>query len=306
MSSASSGTIPGNVWLNGEIVPAAGTHVSAFDRGLQLGDGIFETLRVRAGRPTELGEHLARLAAGAAALEIALARGTEAEIEGGIARLLAAEGLDGPEGDASVRITLTRGTVTGRGLLPPDPTGAPTVLVQAWPIAPPSPELLARGLAVITSRVRRDPESPLAGIKTTSRADHVLARLEARRADADDALFLTIDGFLSEATSANLFLVRVRDGRVELATPDLSCAILAGTTRSWIIAWAPTVGLTPLEGWLTSRDLAEADEAFLSSSVAGVVPVTSFDGVRVGNGEPGRWTRRARSDREAFIAGLGR
>jgi branched-subunit amino acid aminotransferase/4-amino-4-deoxychorismate lyase len=134
-------------------------------------------------------------------------------------------------------------------------------------------------------------------LKTTSRADFVVARLEARDAGADDALFLTIDGFLSEATSANLFLVRGD----ELATPSLACAILAGTTRDWILGWAAGAGLRPTEGLLTSRDLHEADEAFLSSSVAGILPVTRFEGEPIGDGRPGPWTLRARADREAFI-----
>ena len=151
----------------------------------------------------------------------------------------------------------------------------------------------------IRSSVRRDPENPLAGLKTTSRADYVFARLEARRAGADDAIFLTIDGHLSEATSANVFLVR----GPELQTPALGCAILPGTTRSWILGWADRAGLRPSEGWLTTRDLAEADEAFLSSSVAGVLPVTRFEGSPIGDGVPGSVTARARAAREAFIAG---
>jgi branched-subunit amino acid aminotransferase/4-amino-4-deoxychorismate lyase len=125
--------------------------------------------------------------------------------------------------------------------------------------------------------------------------------MEARAAGADDALFLTIDGYLSEATSANLFLVRGET----LATPSLSCAILPGTTRDWILRWAADVGLRPQEGLLTSRDLAEADEAFLSSSVAGILPVTQFEGTAIGTGRPGSWTLRARRDREAFIRGPG-
>jgi branched-chain amino acid aminotransferase len=152
--------------------------------------------------------------------------------------------------------------------------------------------------------VRRDPQNPLAMLKTTSRADYVYARLEARRAGAADALFLTIEGLLSEATSANIFLVRrAGDDVIELATPALDCAILPGTTRSWLLGWAEGVGLRPVEGWLTPRDLAQADEAFLSSSVAGVLPVTRFDGREIGDGRPGPWTHRAREDREAFIRG---
>jgi branched-subunit amino acid aminotransferase/4-amino-4-deoxychorismate lyase len=85
----------------------------------------------------------------------------------------------------------------------------------------------------------------------------------------------------------------------------LACAILPGTTRDWILRWGATVGLTVSEGLLTTRDLHEADEAFLSSSVAGILPVTRFSDEPIGTGRPGRWTLRARADREAFIAGDG-
>jgi branched-subunit amino acid aminotransferase/4-amino-4-deoxychorismate lyase len=178
-----------------------------------------------------------------------------------------------------------------------------TIAIQAWPVAPPPADHLERGLHLVASAVRRDPTGPLAALKTTSRAEYVFARLEARRAGADDALFLTIDGHLSEGTSANLFLVRRApgDGSAELATPALECAILPGTTRSWLLAWGGRVGLRPVEGRLTKGDLAEADEAFLSSSVAGVLPVTRFEGALIGDGLPGPWTRRARADREAAI-----
>ena len=290
---------PRHVWLDGAVRPADGPHLSAFDRGFQLGDGVFETLRARAGRPTELAEHATRLRGSAAGLAIALPADIEATLERAIAELLEAEDLAGPDGDASIRITVSRGVFLGRGLLPPDEHPAPTILVQAWPVPPTPTAHLETGLHLVASRVRRDPENPLADLKTTSRADYVYARIEAREAGADDALFLTIDGFLSEATSANLFLVR----RGELATPALACAILPGTTRSWILRWAERVGLQPTEGFLTTRDLAEADEAFLSSSVAGILPVTRFDGAPIGDGRPGPWTTRARADREAFIAG---
>jgi branched-chain amino acid aminotransferase len=163
---------------------------------------------------------------------------------------------------------------------------------------------LEHGIRLVASSVRRDPVSPLAGLKTTSRAEYVYARLEARRAGADDALFLTVDDDLSEGTSANIFLVRhsPADGAAELATPSLDCAILPGTTRSWLLGWASGAGLRPVEARLSRADLAAADEAFLSSSVAGILPVTSFDGHPIGDGAPGPWTRRARADREAMIA----
>ena len=288
---------PRYVWIDGQVLPAEGTHLSAFDRGFQLGDGVFETLRVRGGHATELAEHLARLRRSADGLGIELPSELDSRIPAGIDELLDAEGLGGPDGDASVRITVSRGVFHGRGLLPPDEHPAATIVVQAWPVPPTPVAHLERGLHLVASRVRRDPENPLSALKTTSRADYVYARLEARTAGADDALFLTTDGFLSEATSANLFLVRGS----ELATPGLGCAILPGTTRSWILRWAVDVGLTANEAWLTPRDLAEADEAFLSSSVAGILPVTRFEDAPIGEGRPGDWTLRARADREAFI-----
>jgi branched-chain amino acid aminotransferase len=297
-------TAPRHVWVDGALLPADGPHLSVFDRGFQLGDGVFETLRARGGRPAELEAHLERLRGSAEGLGIQLPGDLGDRVAHAIASLLAAEGLDGPAGDASIRITASRGAYRGRGLLPPDEHVPATIAVQAWPVPPPPAAHLERGLALIASAVRRDPESPLAALKTTSRADYVYARLEARRAGADDALFLTTDGYLSEATSANLFLVRTPAGadRQELATPALACAILPGTTRGWILGWARGAGLDVAETWLTAADLVAADEAFLSSSVAGILPVTSFEGAPIGDGRPGPWTARARAAREAFLA----
>ena len=127
-----------------------------------------------------------------------------------------------------------------------------TIAIQAWPFAPPAADLLERGLRITVATLRRDPSSPLAGVKSTSRAESVHAKLEASRRGADDALMLTLAGELSEATSANLFLVRGR----ELLTPPLSAAILAGTTRTWLLEHAPTLGLAPRELTMDLEDLA--------------------------------------------------
>ena len=298
-------TTPGHVWVDGELLPADGPHVSVFDRGFQLGDGVFETLRARGGRPTELTEHLARLRRSADGLDITLPADVDARLRTGVEALLAADGLDGPEGDASIRITVSRGPYRSRGVLPPHEDVAATLVIQAWPVTAAPAGHLEDGLHLVTSRVRRDPQDPLAALKTTSRAEYVYARLEARKAGADDAMFLTIDDHLSEATSANLFLVRrsPTDGVQELATPSLDCAILPGTTRSWLLGWATAAGLRPVEARLRREDLATADEAFLCSSVAGVLPVTRYDGAPIGDGHPGPWTQRARIDREAMIRG---
>jgi branched-subunit amino acid aminotransferase/4-amino-4-deoxychorismate lyase len=150
--------------------------------------------------------------------------------------------------------------------------------------------------------VRRDPASPLATVKTTSRAEFVYAQLEAQRRGADDALFMTTDGHLAEATSASLFLVQ---GAAGLATPSLDCGILVSTTRQWVISsGGPGLGLAVRQDHLTPDDLFAADEAFLASSVAGILPITSVDGRHIGAGTPGTWTLRLRDLRERAAFGM--
>ena len=297
------GSGPSFVWVDGRVESADGPHLSVFDRGFQLGDGVFETLRARGGHVTELAEHVARLRRSAGGLAIELPEDVGAQLARGIADLLAAEALDGPGIDASLRITVSRGAWASRGLLPPVTEHLEaTIVIQAWPVVPAPSGHLEQGLSLVASAIRRDPRNPIVTLKSTSRADFVYARLEARRAGADDAVFLTVSGHLSESTTANLFLVRrAPDGTSELVTPALECAILPGTTRSWLLRWATTAGLRPVEGWLTPQELAGADEAFVCSSVAGVLPVTRFNGAPIGTGRPGPLTLRARADREAYF-----
>jgi branched-chain amino acid aminotransferase len=295
--------MPDWIWLDGDLVDAHAPHLRVSDRGFQLGDGIFETGRARRGIVVELDEHLERLREGAAALSLNLPIGDEALVEA-IADLLAAEGLSGAggygttPGDAALRITVSRGPFEQRGLLPPGIADVPaTIAIQAWPYVPPPAELLARGVQAVRSSVRRDPASPLAGIKSTSRADYVYAKLEAARAGADDALFLTIGGAISEGTSANVFVIAGRT----LGTPPRAAAILPGTTRTWLLAHAQALGFDAAEVELRPEQLLAADEAFLSSSIAGIVPLTAFDGRPIGAGRPGPRTLALRQAREAWI-----
>ncbi len=295
------------VWLDGRLLPADAPHLSVADRGFQLGDGIFETARVRRGVVIELEEHLHRLHESAIAIALHLPF-DDARLVSGIDELVQAEGLggdgsDGPPGDAAIRLTVSRGPVERRGLLPHGWEAAQaTVAIQAWPYGPPEARLLEHGLRVVSSAVRRDPRSPLAGIKSTSRADYVFAKLEAERAGADDALFLTIDGEISEGTTANVWLLR----GTRLSTPPLAAAILPGTTRTWLFDHAADLGLVAEETPVKPEELLASDEAFLSSSVAGIVPLVALDGRPVGRGRPGPWTRGLREARERWIDAVAR
>jgi branched-chain amino acid aminotransferase len=281
--------------VNGRLLPAGAPALPVADRAFQLGDGVFETLRVRRGVPIELDGHLRRLHAGLDTLTIRL-DWSDAEIAAAIAETVARNA----PADAAVRVTVSRGAPESRGLLPAGwRDGHATLVVQAWPNAGVPAQVLERGLRAIVSTARRDPSSPLAGVKTVSRAEYVWAKLEADRAGVDDAISLTLDGHVAEATTASLAVVM---GSV-LRTPPLSTGVLAGTTRDWLLSadGAAAIGLDTGEAAFGLDELLGADEAILCSSVAGILPLVEIDGRPVGEGRPGPWARRLRDAREVWI-----
>jgi branched-chain amino acid aminotransferase len=298
-----------NVWLDGRLIASDAAHISVYDRGFQLGDGVFEALRARRGVAIELAGHLARLHDSMTALAFELPFG-DATVATAIAELLAAEGLDGarspdgtespdgvePPGDAVVRITVSRGFDPSRAVAPNEGTRA-TVAIQAWPYAPPAARALEQGERFITSCVHRDADSPISGIKTTSRAELVYARIEAERAGADDAIFLTTDGRITEATTANILLIQGDT----CATPRLGTGLLAGTTRAWLVEHGDAVGLAMVQRDLRLDDVFAADEMAICASIGGVIPVVSVDGRSIGNGKPGPRTIAMREARERWI-----
>jgi branched-chain amino acid aminotransferase len=243
------------VWLNGRIEAAATARIDPADRGLTLGDGLYETFPARGGKPEFLAEHLDRLAEGCHLLRLPF---PQADIARAVADLLAANDL----ADAAVRLTLTRGPGP-RGLpLPPDPR--PTLLIAASPLAPspkPARVLIARS-------TRRNEHSPLARCKTINALDSLLARLEAGDAGADDAVLLNTAGNVAEGTSSNLFVVL--DGVA--VTPPVADGALPGVRRAKLLAEGAK------ERTLTVADLKRAARAFLTTSLS-VREVAGFVGV---------------------------
>jgi branched-chain amino acid aminotransferase len=298
-----------HIWLDGRLVSSDVAHISVYDRGFQLGDGVFEALRARRGVAIEMAGHLARLHSSTEAMGFGLPFPDEA-IGAGISELLAAEGLDGVEpldggpvveggpqpGDAVIRITVSRGFDPTRSVQP-KAGGRATVAIQAWPYTPPPARALSEGERFITSRIRRDATSPMAGIKTISRAELVYARLEAERAGADDAVFLTTDGRISEATTSNVLLI----SGTTCATPQLGTALLAGTTRAWLVDHGEATGLRMVQRDLRLDDVFAADEMAICASINGVLPVVRLDGRAIGDGKPGPRTIAMRQARERYI-----
>ncbi len=256
--------------LNGELLQDNAARIDPADRGFLLGDGVFETIAVRRNAVRHLAAHLSRLRVGADLLDIPLP-GNDELIAGRIGAVLTANSLK----DAVVRATLTRGPAT-RGLLPSGVV-VPTFLIAAYPM----PEPAGPARLVTAKSTRRNEHSPLARIKHTNYLDNLLARQEAARAGADDAVILNTAGNVAETSVANIFILV--DGY--LLTPPVADGALPGIMRGEAIKLARGEERT-----VTPEMLARASEVFLTNSL-GVRPVAHIDGAPIGEGEPGLITQ---------------
>ncbi len=266
---ADTSSFAASAWVDGSLVAPRAAVVSAFDHGLTVGDGVFETLRVARGEPFALCRHLDRLACSAAGLGLTLP--DRSVLERAVAEVVADAGL----ADARLRLTVTAGSAplgSGRG------TAGPTLIVA---VAPLEPFPAAAQVAVVPWP--RNERSAVVGVKTTSYAENVVALAHARRLGAGEAIFANTRGELCEGTGSNV--VVAVGGR--LVTPPLSSGCLAGVTRSLVLELVEVA-----EGDLPVSALAEADEAFLTSTTRGCQPIAAVDG-RLLTSAPGPLTKAA-------------
>jgi branched-chain amino acid aminotransferase len=247
------------VWINGTLFPDSEARISVFDHGLVVGDGVFETVKVIGGVPFAFTRHLTRLARSAAGLDL-----PEPDLDGIRAGALALLAASGHPARGKLRITVTGGisplgsqrgdgpmtAILALGGLPDEEPPCDVVMVP-WP---------------------RNEHGALAGLKTTSYAENVVALRYATDRSAQEGIFANTAGNLCEGTAANVFVVS--GGR--LLTPPLSSGCLAGVTRDLVIEWAGAV-----EEDLPVSALATADEAFLTGTTRDVLPIRSVDGARL-------------------------
>lgn len=264
--------------LNGKQMPLSEVMVPAMDRGFLFGDAVYEVLRVYAGRPFLLAEHMQRLARSLESIRIS---GVNLDrIRQRVLQTIAA----GPFPEAIVYIQVTRGCGSSRShTFPPQTTPLELLYVQEF--ADPYKEARESGAGVITmSDIRWE----RCDIKSTNLLANVLAAQTAKEAGAIEAVFVEADGTLAEGSRTSLF--GVLDGKV--LTHPTSHAILPGITRSLVLRLAAEADIRVIEKVLKKDDLSRVSELFLTGTTSEVLPIVRVDGTTIGTGRPGPTSRK--------------
>lgn len=267
------------VYLNGKLMPRSQAKIGVLDYGFLFGYGLFETLRAYEGKVFRMEDHLNRLRDSADRIGIRLDMPT---VRQALLDTVKANGF----ADTRLRVTVT----PGEGTMTPNLESChePTVLVLAGDYHPYPPEKYEQGFKAVISAIRRNSLSPVTYLKSTSIMETMLARQEARRANADEALFLNEKGYLTEATGSNLFIV----SKDVLKTPRLTAGLLPGVTRAVVFELAKRLGLKAREISVRPDGLFSADEAFVTNSLIEVMPLVRVNGRQIGRGKTGAVTRK--------------
>lgn len=274
--------MPRKVWIDGRLYDKEDAKVSVYDHGLLYGDGVFEGIRVYDGRIFECEAHVQRLWESAKAIRLEIPIGREQFVQA-MHETIAANGFR----DCYIRAVVTRGV--GDLGLDPRRSHKPSVIIIADLLSVYPPEMYEQGMAVITSSViRSHPASLSPRIKSLNYLNNVLAKIEANDAGVPEAVMLNHVGNVAECTADNIFVVRWS----RVMTPKVSDGILEGITRRVIIELCHELHVPVMEVTLQKHDLYVADELFVTGTGAEVMPVTSIDGRRIGEGVAGPITRR--------------
>ncbi|MGC9318710.1 MAG: branched-chain-amino-acid transaminase [Armatimonadota bacterium] len=270
------------IYLDGELVEREQAKISVYDHGLLYGDGVFEGIRVYNGRVFRLDEHLRRLNRSARALMLDIPLSHEELAEATLETCRANEVRDG-----YIRMIVTRGV--GDLGLDPRKCPTPTVVIIAANIQLYPEELYETGLPLITVSTRRNsPVSLDPGIKSLNYLNNILGKIECIQAGVQEGIMLTNQGMVSECTGDNIFIL----AREELITPPVEAGILDGITRAVVMELAVDEGIDVAEKLFPVSEVYTADECFLTGTAAELVPVVKVDGRIIGDGKPGRTTKR--------------
>jgi branched-chain amino acid aminotransferase len=272
------------IYVNGDLVRRDEAVVSVFDAGFVLGDGVWEGLRVYDGHPAFLDQHLDRLYEGAAAIALDIGRSRD-ELTAEIYRTLRANDMtDG----VHMRLMVTRGPKS-TPYQDPRASAGPATIVMIPEHKNPLPVLL-EGISLFTVHVRRSPPDVLdPKLNAHSKLNDITACIQAYTAGADEALMLDPNGFVATCNSTHFFIVR----RGEVWTSS-GAYCLGGITRANVLRVCEEAGIPAYEKLFSLTDVYGADEAFVTGTYAGVVPVRQVDGRRLAAQPPGPMVRRLR------------
>ncbi len=259
--------------VNGDLMPRDRAVVSVFDSGFLLGDGVWEGLRVVDGGVAFLDRHLDRLYAGAKTLDFDIGL-DRAALCRRLFDCLAANGMMGPVGEGvHIRLMVTRG-VKATPYQDPRVTIGPATIVIIPEYKTPDPSVLARGIRLFTVHQRRSaPDMQDQKLNSHSKLNCILACIQATKAGFDEALMLDTDGCVATCNSTHFFIVR--DGAV-WTSDGVFC--LGGITRAAVLQVARDNGVEVHEKRFTLHDVYSADEAFVTGTFAGLMPVVEVDG----------------------------
>lgn len=270
------------VYINGELVPKSEAKISVFDHGLLYGDGVFEGIRAYGGKVFRLDEHIDRLYESAHCIWLKIPMAKD-EMRQAILQTLRANRLM----DAYIRVVVTRGI--GDLGLDPWKCSNPSVIIITDRIQVFPSEFYESGIeAVIVSTRRNSPQALNPAIKSLNYLNNIFAKIEAKVAGKQEAIMLTIDGYVAEGSGENIFIVK--NGC--LHTPPVYMGILRGITRGVIFELACKLGIPAYETVLTPLDLYTADECFLTGTGAEIVPIVAIDDRPIKDGKPGPITRQ--------------
>src|SRR6516162_8368929 len=270
------------IYVDGKYCSERDAKISVFDHGLLYGDGVFEGIRAYNGRVFKLREHIDRLFLSAKAILLKIPISHADMMDAVIETCRRNKVRDG-----YIRLVVTRGV--GTLGLNPNRCKNPSVIIIAGKIQLYPPELYKKGMEIVTVPTVRNLHSALnPAIKSLNYLNNVLAKIEANQAGCEEAIMLNAEGFVSECTGDNVFIVK--EGH--LSTPPLSAGALYGITRRVVMDLATEAGLRVAEPNLTRYDLFNADECFLTGTGAEVVPVVKIDGRTIGSGKPGPVTQK--------------
>jgi len=270
------------IYVDGRLYGKDDARISVFDHGFLYGDGVFEGIRVYEGCVFRLKEHLQRLYASAKSLALEIPLSYEEMRQAVLDTVAANEARD-----AYIRLVVSRGA--GDLGIDPGNCARPTVVIIVGGIKLYPPELHEKGVTLITSSLRRIPLDSLdPRIKSLNYMNNILAKIEAKRAGAHEAVLLNHQGTIAECSADNLFLVT---GGV-LQTPELIHGALPGITRACVLELAASLGIPAVQCALAMHDVYNADEAFVTGTGAEVVAAVSADGRTIGDGRPGPITRK--------------